>query len=96
MNSTETLYYYSVGDSEYRYTNDSMTDVDFDDAWDVELLAEQCAEDYHSNHDGWEDKKWNSGLSNVRIWLWKDNNTKIGFDVHLEYVPSFSAKRVKE
>ena len=55
------------------------------DADDAELMAEEAAEDYHSNHDGWE-SHWPLKLAIF------DGDKLIGkFEVELEHQPHFSA-----
>lgn len=43
--------YYSTG-SDYRHWIESRLDVT--DEQDMEDIARECAEDFHSEHDGWE------------------------------------------
>lgn len=50
---------------------------DLDDDWDLEFLAEACAEDYTHNHDGWEHKSWMEGYEELVFYIWKDKDTKI-------------------
>lgn len=48
--------------------------------------AEKAAENYHSEHDGWE-ANWP-----LHIWLWHEDATAIGcYLVTLEAVPTFRA-----
>lgn len=57
----------------------------------LESVAEECAEDYESNHDGWEDS-WPIELS-----LFDENDELMGrFRVDREYNPVFSATSIKE
>jgi len=58
---------------------------------DITDLAEKAAEDYYSEHDGWE-ASWP-----CHIWLWKEDATPIGcYLVTLEAVPTFRAWRSEE
>jgi hypothetical protein len=78
-------YLYTVGDEDHKFSLDSVFDVDKPD-----YIAEDAGEDYHSNHDGWEDD-WP-----VDITLFKEDGTLIGkFTVELEHVPQFSASEIK-
>lgn len=55
-----------------------------------EYLAEDCAEDYHSNHDGWE-AYWP-----LTITLAREDETIIGtFSVEREHKPEFFATCIK-
>lgn len=69
-------------------------EIDPTDEWEYEMLAEKCADDYRSNHDGWEHESWvNDSLPFI---LYDSKMNLIGtFDVYLEYEPSFSATRKK-
>lgn len=95
----ETKYRYSVGedstfDRSYKLMAWDWEQLTFDldeDYDDLEDLAERCAEDFHSEHDGWERSSWVN--DSIVIKVWKDENTSVSFDVYLEYTPSFSATR---
>ncbi|MDX7989189.1 hypothetical protein FE392_18050 [Xenorhabdus sp. 12] len=52
-------------------------------------LAEECAEDYYSNHDGWE-RNWP-----ITIHVFSDGNHIGEFSVELESEPVFSASLSK-
>ena len=55
---------------------------------DPEMVAEDCAEDYHAQHDGWE-AHWP-----VDITLLRDDGSVIATcEVDRESVPSFSATK---
>ena len=79
----------------YKYAVLSYGDVDFKDAHDIESshlpefadwVAEDCAEDFHSNHDGWE-SKWPLDFK-----VWYDFGEVLGvFQIEREYEPLFSA-----
>lgn len=83
-----TLYYNAYGDEVgSRHQITLIADYDLgDDSWD-DSIAEQCAEDWHNNHDGFE-ARW------PRVFaLYKD---KVGppfakFSVDRETVPQFNA-----
>lgn len=62
-----------------------------EDRSDREFLAQLAAEDYHDEHDGWEDS-WP-----VTLTIWLTDRTPIGkFKVDREYEPVFCARAVKE
>lgn len=58
------------------------------DPW-LDMKAQEVAEQYYHNNDGWERSDWSDG---VRFTLWRENGEKIGdFDVCMEMTPSFAA-----
>jgi len=102
MSVIKTDYKYSVDESDtyedayYLYRYDWQTGrYDLTDEFDLECLAQECASDYHSNHDGWEHRSWNNGSEAKEFWIWIDENTKVKFDVYLEYEPRFDARKSK-
>lgn len=61
--------------------------------WDYEDLVERCADDFHSNHDGWEYRDWPN--NSMPFHLFDHDMNYIGkFDVYLEFCPSFSVSWV--
>jgi hypothetical protein len=71
------------------------TDEENYDGWELEWLVEEMADDYVSNHDGWEvANSWCGTYRDFAVW---DANKKfIGkFEVLLEYEPTFRATRKK-
>lgn len=60
---------------------------DFEDTWDYEQLAQEAAEDYWENHDGWE-SHWP-----LNIELFADGNSVGMFEVVMEMEPTFSASK---
>ena len=101
----------SMMETKYRYTTYEDVDWDGawtlrlydwkrqefheEDEFDMECLAEACASDYHSNHDGWEHRDWNNGSEELRFYIFLDRDTKVVYDVSLEYEPNFRASRAK-
>jgi hypothetical protein len=92
----------------YRYSVDERPDgyddayqiklpreYDFDDDLDRDWLAQECASDYHSNHNGWDYTSWNNGSCAVDLTVWKDENTKFTCEVWLEYEPRFDVRAKK-
>lgn len=45
--------WYSMGDDEQRFECD-VSHLSINRKLDMEMMANQCAEDYFHNHDGWE------------------------------------------
>lgn len=55
--------------------------------YSLEDLAEEMAEDYYDNHDGWEWKDWP-----YDIYIWDEDEKYLGAStVHMEYKPHFYA-----
>lgn len=81
--------YYSVPehDAETRHRI-SETTWNFDDP---DCLAEECAEDYHHEHDGWE-ATW--PLTFI-LYETKDGPERARMSVDCETVPSFTATEVE-
>lgn len=83
------------GNKKYLYSFDRK---DFNDTFEfkpkcpnidysLEDLAEEMAEDYYDNHDGWEWKEWP-----YDIYIWDESGNYLGAStVHLEYQPHFYA-----
>lgn len=68
------------------YQIETMWDItdDIDQGW----IAEECADDFHSNHDGWE-SSWP-----IEFKLWSDKGVVIGvFEVDRDVQPVFHAYR---
>lgn len=60
--------------------------------WDYETLVQACAEDYHSNHDGWDHKSWPDRY--MPFWLFDVDMNLVGvYNVLLEYEPTFYAEK---
>jgi len=76
---------------------DDCYDIEHDkceDEWEYEWLVEKCAEDYHSNHDGWEHRSWPNGT--LPFFLFDSEMNLIGvYNVALEFEPSFAAWKQK-
>jgi hypothetical protein len=85
------MYHYSFDRKDF---NDSFTfrqkvpNIDYS----LEDLAEEMAEDYYDNHDGWEYKDWP-----YDIYIWDEDGKYLGAStVHMEYSPNFYAYPKKE
>jgi hypothetical protein len=89
---------------EYRYTVDENNDgyddafvirrmrqIDFDDTWQIESLAKDCAGDYYDNHDGWDYRSWING--HIDLTIWENEETKHTFQVEVEFDPRFVVRR---
>jgi hypothetical protein len=82
--------WYSRGEGEYRYemtTHDAWVITDPDDH---EHLAEKCADDFHSEHDGWE-ANW---PLRITLYATKTGPAVATFEVEREYEPRFNAMKV--
>ena len=85
-----TLYYNPRGD-DTGHRHAVTLDGDYvlsDDTWN-DSLAEQCAEDWHRNKDGWEGE-WPRVFSLYRD---KTGPAFASFEVEREYEPHFSATK---
>lgn len=61
--------------------------------WNYEDLLEQCADDFHSNHDGWDYRDWPN--NSMIFHLFDRDMTYVGkFDVYLEFTPTFFVSRL--
>jgi hypothetical protein len=76
--------YDGSGDSfDSAYEIESLWDLD-----DLEWIAEECADDFHHNHDGWE-RSWP-----VTFTLWDEQGNSLGdYEVERDVEPVFSAYR---
>lgn len=83
------IVYYSVPehDAETRYRI-AETTWNFDDP---DCLAEECAENYHSEHDGWE-ATWPLTFAMHET---EDGPERARMNVEREAVPSFTATKVE-
>ena len=89
-----TTLFYSASDDEtaHRYQVTLIADYDLDDNTWNDSIAEQCADDFHSEHDGWE-ASW------PRVFaLYRDNKSPAfaRFEVEREMVPQFNAYTHKD
>jgi hypothetical protein len=102
MPMIDTKYRYSVespGEYDDAYTlriyDWQIANYDLEDKYDLETLAEACAEDYHSNRDGWECRSWNNGNEPLNVYIWTSETTNVHYEVWLEYSPRFSARKAE-
>lgn len=64
-------------------------------AW-LDIAATECADEYHSNHDGWEDY-WDAGIP-FTLWRLLENGEpeRLGrFVIERETVPQFYTTKVE-
>lgn len=73
----------------YKYT--AVREYDLDDPYDLETIVEECADDYWSNHDGWEHRSWSEGSSTLTFTIWVDDERSVDFDVSIDFTPTFYA-----
>jgi hypothetical protein len=90
------IYWYEIHGSRYSvesqpYSWSPKNPYDLTDEYDLEALAEFCADEYHSNHDGWE----NSWPLNISIAESEDGAIIATFSVEREAQPVFYATKVK-
>lgn len=88
-----TLYYTTHDDDHaHRYQVTLIADYDLtDDTWS-DSIAEQCADDWHCNHDGWE-ASWPRVFSLYRD---KTGPSFASFTIEREYEPCFSATPIAQ
>lgn len=88
------FYQYSVYEKapeENRYTIKSARLYDLNDSWDIELVAQDAADDFYFEHDGWEVKSWP-----IIFHIWAPDDRYLGeFSVDMEMLPHFTACKVK-
>lgn len=91
-------FYYSVGDDDSRYGIPARVIgfppeiLDDLDDMDLEECAKECADDYDSNHDGWE-CRWPLKFTLYRT----ETSPSLGvFVVEKEAQPVFSACKISE
>lgn len=92
-------YHYRVNDSTYIYcclvptwraTYDNITKQH-----DQEAIAEECADDYFHNHDGWDDKNWVNGQEQIIITLVYEKQDVRSFNVSVECEPRFNVQPLR-
>lgn len=86
-------------DNAYEYKSNRDIQSARDDGYDeleLQWLVEEMADDYVSNHDGWEIcENWHGDYREFAVW--DTDKTFIGkFDVLMEYEPTYSARRKNE
>jgi hypothetical protein len=88
-----TIFYNAYDDdTAHRHQVTLIADYDLDDdSWNDDL-AERCADDWHSNHDGWE-ASWPRTFVLFRD---KTGPAFARFTVDREYAPQFSATKANE
>ena len=79
-----TMIYYSVGDDNYRLE----TKTNYDIHKRPKRVAEDAAEDYHDNHDGWESSSW---PVEITLYETQDGPALGVFEVDREAQPVFMA-----
>ena len=72
------------------------TDFDLEDDWDIEIVAEACADHYAEYCDGWERTRWRNGNDPLIIYIWKNPEESIKMEVYCEFEPSYTAYKVED
>lgn len=93
------IYYYKVDkycNSVYEYIPPKWRTANYDltDESDLEQLAEDIADHWFHNHDGWEMREWSSGGDVLFHITDKDGEIIASYEVVCEYEPRFSARKV--
>ena len=91
MRTMKTTVYYSASAdaTAHRFRLDLPQDLDVHDSADRVGLVEECADDWHSNHDGWE-AKWPRMFV---LYESKEGPALERFEVDREANPIFSVSR---
>lgn len=80
------MYHYSFDTNDFSYSftfQQKYPNIDYS----LEDLAEEMADDYYHNHDGWECKNWP-----YDICIWDEDGKYLGVStVHMDYQPLFYA-----
>lgn len=87
------VYYNAYGDGDeesHRHQLTMIADYDLDDDTWNDSIAEQCADDWHDNHDGWE-ASWPRVFA---IFSDKKGPAFARFEINREYEPTFSATAI--
>jgi hypothetical protein len=91
--SLRTVWYTVIDhDPDYRFRAELKWSCDFETPWEISMAAEDCADDYHSRHDGWE-SSWPLVFA---LYREEDGPELARFDIDREAVPQFTAALVKE
>lgn len=84
--------FYGVDDEDPSYSlKDQYSDLEAYSDLELQFLAEECAADYHRNHDGWEAE------FPIEIYIFKketDTECFRAFSVDREHEPRFSAQEL--
>lgn len=77
--------WYSVEDDETRFEMKWPDNYDLSDIFDARAMVRDAAEDYWSEHDGW-DRRWP-----LRFYLYSDDTSEAvqAFCVEMELSPNF-------
>ena len=90
MSASKTQVWYARTDygTEYRHELTVQGRYDLTDKWDRESLIKDCADDYHSNHDGWE-AAWPITFA---LFATEEGPEVARFDVERDVEPVFYAR----
>lgn len=78
---------YRVNGQKFKFNTPSYG-FDFNDDGAAEAIAEECAEDFFYNHDGWE-SAWKNGEKTL-FEIFTSPETSVDVYVYMEMLPSFS------
>lgn len=87
------LIYYTVEDFNDGFDDAYAMKGNFylEDNWELEMAAQDCAQNFWTNHDGWE-CSWP-----LNFTLYSPDGKTLGtFEIEQEYDPVFSAYPIKE
>ena len=81
--------WYSINDADGEYRHSIKTSYNIDGSFGSACIAEQCAEDFHSEHDGWE-AVW---PLDITLYESEDGPAIATFEIERECEPVFYARR---
>lgn len=85
--------WYSVDDYDYKFEYNQEKHLSVLNEYDQHTLAKYCAEDYHSNHDGWE-ASW---PLNIFLYLSETDSKPVAiFEVEREARPVFYTRKIHQ
>lgn len=89
---TTTVFYTATDDDgAYRYLVTLDADYDLEAGTWNDSIAEQCADDWHGNHDGWE-ASWPRIFT---LYATKEGPALARFEIEREAVPQFNAMQCR-
>lgn len=85
---TTTVFYTPTDDEDaHRHLVTMEADYDLEEGTWLDSVAEQCADDWHRNHDGWE-ASWPRIFT---LYAKKEGPALARFEIERETVPQFNA-----
>ena len=70
------------------------TNYSFEDDWDRESLAKECASHYFNCNEGWDHRSWTNGNEPLTFIIWFSESVSFSYEVYMEYEPSFNVRKI--